>query len=109
MPCGMYISRVTMVRGHAAKPDGKPVQYVGKASVTFNDALKVRSVRIMHTPRGLVVNMPTDKHEKHQDVTYSIDSDLTKDIADAVLNAYRKHISADQGDKVTTIRLYQTA
>lgn len=65
----------------------------GLATVTFNDALAVRGLRIMDGEYGLLVGYPLDPFYKGEDfrsIVYPTEGTFRQYVEDKVLDEYRK-------------------
>ena len=74
-----------------AEPKGSLVAF---ASVTVNDMIAIRGMRVMKGKNGMFASMPSEKDNKgeYRDVCFPVAKGLRKQINDAVLEAYEAAI-----------------
>ena len=74
-----------------AEPKGALVAF---ASVTVEDLIAIRSIRVMKGKNGLFASMPQEKDTKgeYRDICFPVAKGLRKQINDAVLEAYEAAI-----------------
>ena len=70
-----------------AEPKGGLVAF---ASVTVDDMIAIRSIRVMKGKNGIFTSMPQEKDSKgeYRDICFPVAKGLRKQINDAVLEAY---------------------
>lgn len=66
---------------------------VGVADIVLNDAIKIRTIKIIKWNDGLFIAMPSKKiKEEYKDVVHPTIIELRNQITNAVLNAYKYNI-----------------
>lgn len=80
--------RVTKVN---LKPSGGTSHVVAYASIVLDNSFAVHDIRVVDSPNGLVVAMPSkpDQNGGHQDVAHPIRSRVRREIDRAVLRELR--------------------
>lgn len=78
------------------EPRGETLAF---ASVSLDDIVAIRGVRVMNSEKGQFVSMPQskDKDGEYHDVAFPLSGDLRKEISKAILNEYKNpERAADQ-------------
>jgi len=62
----------------------------GFASITLDEELVIKGLKIVDGKKGLFVSMPNEKgkDDKYYDTVFPLNKELRSDIEDAVLDAY---------------------
>jgi Uncharacterized protein, involved in the regulation of septum location len=78
------------------------------ASVSLNDCLAIRNVKVMESSKGMFVAMPSYKagNGEYKDVCFPVTAAFRQQLNDAVMDAYRNALT--QGQKTAENTQVQT-
>jgi len=76
------------------------------ASVSVEDLIAIRNIRVMDGIKGLFINMPQSKDSKsgeYHDIAFPLNKELRQQISKAIIDEYKIQVQEKSADKKTSL------